>query len=344
MSTGQEPEFEYRPLPDLEDLEDRLAEVKPEDAQDAGVANMLEGLVKDLNLRIEMFRSRGTETFFLTSVEMFGHVDTPTLDLANRILSQNPSSDSHDVTVDAATFAEAARAEVEHYRSLYPEMTTTVDLSETRPGVMVEAGNVHIGVDTRIAKSRVKPLLQHEVGTHVVTYANGRAQPLQMLSLGLAGYDELQEALGVLSEHLSGGVPPARLRILAYRVLAADARSGGASFKECYDNLAGLGCAPNLAFSTTMRAYRSGGMTKDVIYLRGLSRLLDHLASGGELAPLFIGKISFDTIPLVGELKARGVLVDPPLQPRFLGDEDAKRHLARIQEGKGMSDIGGIAA
>jgi hypothetical protein len=127
-------------------------------------------------------------------------------------------------------------------------------------------------------------------------------------------------------------------------VVAADLRSNGAAFKECYDGLTALGCSPNIAFSTTMRAFRSGGMTKDVIYLRGLTRLLDHLESGGELAPLYIGKISFDTIPLVGELRAREVLVDPPLSPRFLDDEDATQRLTRIQQGKGMADIGGIAA
>lgn len=345
MSDGCEPDFEYRPLPDLDDLESKLAEVKPEEAEDPGVASMLEGLVRDLRLRIEMFRSRGTEAFFLSSVEMFGHVDKATLELADRVLERTQSAaDTHDHTVDAKQFAEAARAEVAHYRTIHPEMTTKVELSESRPGVTVEAGNVHVGVNTRVAKSRVTPLLQHEIGTHVVTYANGRAQPLQMLSLGLAGYDELQEALGVMSEHLSGGVPPARLRILACRVVAADLRSNGAAFKECYHALTGLGSSPNIAFSTTMRAYRSGGMTKDVIYLRGLSRLLDHLESGGELAPLYIGKISFETIPIVGELRARGVLVDPPLSPRFLADEKAIQRLARIQKGEGMADIGGIAA
>ena len=39
-----------------------------------------------------------------------------------------------------------------------------------------------------------------------------------------------------------------------------------------------------------MRVFRSGGMTKDAIYLRGLVELLEHLGAGGSLDPLWLGK------------------------------------------------------
>jgi uncharacterized protein (TIGR02421 family) len=341
---GGEPKFVYRPLPDLEELQKRLDPIRAEQATDPSIATMVERLTAELGLRLEMFRTRGTEKFFLASVEMFGHVDDETLDLARRILAIEPQTGSKEPTIGAEEFAASARRELELYRTAYPEMKATVKVSRSRPGVMVEAGVLHIGKDTRIGRSQVDQLLQHEVGTHVLTFENGQAQPLQMLGLGLAGYDELQEALGVLAEHLSGGLRASRLRVLAYRVVAAHTRSEGAEFRETFDRLTDLGASKPVAFTTTMRAHRSGGMTKDVIYLRGLTRLLEHIAGGTEADRLFVGKIAFDSIPLVAELRERQVLIEPPLTPRFLSHVGAAARLAEIRQGRGLLEIMGVAA
>ncbi|MGH8946381.1 MAG: tyrosine/phenylalanine carboxypeptidase domain-containing protein, partial [Acidimicrobiia bacterium] len=332
------------PLPDLEELQRRLDCIRGDHATDPSIATMVERLTAELGLRLEMFRTRGTEKFFLVSVEMFGHVDDDTLDLARRILVIEPQTGTREPTIGAEEFAASARRELDRYRRAYPEMKATVNLSESRPGVMVEAGVLHVGKDTRIGRSQVDQLLQHEVGTHILTFENGQAQPLQMLALGLAGYDELQEALGVLAEHLTGGLRASRLRVLAYRVLAAHSRSQGAEFRDTFDRLIDLGATKRVAFTTTMRAHRSGGMTKDVIYLRGLTRLLEHLAGGVEEDRLFLGKIAFDSIPLVAELRERQVLIEPPLTPRFLSHEGAAARLAEIRQGRGLLEIIGVAA
>lgn len=336
---GRDPEFEYRPLPDLQEIENRINAVSSEAASDSVIAHMVEGLMKDLRLRLEMLNNRDTERFFLVSVEMFGHVEETTYELARQIL-MSTKKPARDETIGAEEFAAHAREELTHYRNAFPELHAEVRVSETTSGVMVETGDLYVGSDTRIAASRIEPLIQHEVGTHIVTYENGRAQPLHMLSLGLAGYDELQEALGVLAEHLAAGLPPSRLRVLAYRVIAAHLRSQNASFRETYDELKRLKCATGIAFSTTMRAYRSGGMTKDAIYLRGLVRLLDHLKSGTDLGLLFYGKISFESISLVADLVEREVLSEPPLTPRFLTFEGAGDRLKKIQAGIDVLGLG----
>ena len=92
-----------------------------------------------------------------------------------------------------------------------------------------------------------------------------------------------------------------------------------------------------------MRAYRAGGMTKDTIYLRGLNRLLQHLAEGGDLESLYAGKIAFETLSLVADLREREVVIEPPLTPRFLANDLAQSRLAEIQEGRGLLDIEGVA-
>ncbi|MCH5599357.1 flavohemoglobin expression-modulating QEGLA motif protein [Niabella ginsengisoli] len=60
-------------------------------------------------------------------------------------------------------------------------------------------------------------MLQHEIGTHVVTYYNGKAQPLELFSIGVPGYEELQEGLAVLAEYLNDGLTNSRMRTLAAR-------------------------------------------------------------------------------------------------------------------------------
>ena len=84
---------------------------------------------------------------------------------------------------------------------------------------MVSNGNLFIGKRVKIPESRAEALIQHEVGTHVLTYINGKNQPFQQLYCGLSGCDELQEGLAVLSEYLVGGLSPPRLRLLAGRVI-----------------------------------------------------------------------------------------------------------------------------
>jgi hypothetical protein len=46
----------------------------------------------------------------------------------------------------------------------------------------------------------------------------------------------------------------------------------------------------------------------------------------------------------VVDLLDRGVLVEPPLRPRFMESESALDRLAEIRKGAGVIEIGGIAA
>jgi uncharacterized protein (TIGR02421 family) len=341
---GEAPSFVYRDLPDLDEISSRLDRIDPTIPDDATVSHLAEGLRKELKLRLELLRNRDTDQAFFAAVELFGHVEDKTLALAEQILDRLPPPRPPEPTVAAEAFAALARAEVEGYRDRYPELSARVVLTDSRPGVMVEAGDLYVPSAARVEEAAIPALLAHEIGTHVLTFANGKCQPLQMLSLGLAGYDEMQEALGVLAEHLSGGLPFARLRTLASRALVAHRRARGANFREAHDELLEFGFRRGEAFTTVMRAYRAGGNTKDAIYLRGLVRLVEHVQSGVDLMSLYVGKISFESIPLIAELSSRRILEPAPLSPRFLDDVDAQRRLKEVVEGKGVLEMGERAA
>ena len=146
-----------------------------------------------------------------------------------------------------------AQTELDHYRSLAPSIESHVEVREGSTGVMVSNGDVLIAPTARFAESRVDALLQHEVGTHVVTHVNGADQPLHVLASGLAGHDETQEGLAVLAEHLVGGLTARRLRQLAARVVAVHAMVEGAGFDDVHGDLVDSGMSSGEAFSITAR-------------------------------------------------------------------------------------------
>ena len=205
-------------------------------------------------------------------------------------------------------------------------------MREGSTGVMVSNGDVLIAPTCRVPVGRIEALLHHEVGTHVVTHVNGAHQPLHVLATGLAGHDETQEGLAVLAEHLVGGLTP------------AGCASSPAGSWPCTDGGAARpsrtstppssrdGIPDHQAFTITVRVFRSGGLTKDAVYLRGLRELVDHLAAAPTSTCCWLGKMPLSAAPLVADLHARGVLHDPLLRPRYLDDPAAQDRLGRLAE------------
>ncbi len=265
------------------------------------------------------------------------------LDLAYEVLDRVPSrsrDESPRGAADAKAFAARATEEMEYYRRIHPHVSGAVEIRKDILGVMVSHGRLLVGARTSVPTSRIEALLAHEVGTHVVTYVNGRAQPFRQLAIGLPGYDELQEGMAVLAEYLVGGFSRPRLRLLAARVLAAHRMLEGGDFVEVFRELdRAHDFAQRTAFSVTMRVFRGGGLTKDVVYLRGLRGVLDYLREGGALEPLLVGKLGPDHIPIIEELQWRKVLHPPPLRPRYLEDPAALQRLDRVRRGVSVLDL-----
>jgi hypothetical protein len=138
----------------------------------------------------------------------------------------------------------------------------------------------------------------------------------------------LQEGLAVLAEYLSGGLTRNRIRILAARVMAVRFMTEGLPFPLAFSRLHNdYGIPPRQAFVTTLRAYRAGGLTKDVIYLRGLRELHNHIALGHDIEPLYVGKVGLHHFPYLQEMRRRGIIDAPSLLPRFWDHEPVRKRL-----------------
>lgn len=338
-----DPLFHYRQLPfDPDLLKRQLFNIRIEDLEDPTLAALFRAKRAELDRQISLLEARGSTDFVSVSVQLYGGVDASLLELARELLSrvQERGEIGSGPSVDAAIFVKRARAEIDHYRATYPELSAEVQVRDDVPGVLVANGNLLVGSNYRLAERRVDALLQHEVGTHVVTWVNGSAQPLRQLQIGLPGYEETQEGLGVLAEYLVGGLTPARLGLLAARVLAVDAMLHGASFVETFRLVQETRLfSAESAFGIVMRIYRSGGLTKDAMYLRGLSALLQHVAEGGSLEPLLLGKLPVRDVPVVEELHWRQVLRPPVLRPRWMDHPQAAIRLGAAREGLGVMNL-----
>ena len=93
-----------------------------------------------------------------------------------------------------------------------------------------------------------------------------------------------------------------------------------------------------------MRVFRSGGLTKDAVYLRGLRNVVTHVGAGGTLDALWLGKMALSDVPHIEELRDRGALHEPLLTPRYLADPDAQTRLASITTSTTPVDLIGVAA
>ncbi len=208
---------------------------------------------------------------------------------------------------------------------------------------MLSNGDLCIDSGLRVPRERVEPLIQHEVGTHILTFQNGKAQPLKLFCNGVPGYEAMQEGLAVLAEFLAGGLTRTRLRLIAARAVGVHEMIAGRPFANTYALLhEEHGYSPRQAFTIAMRIYRGGGLTKDAVYLcGGLINLLKYLSGDHDLEELYIGKIREDYIPVVQELIHRHILEPPPLRPRYIVDPsfEFERKRARLKQGLNIFNL-----
>jgi uncharacterized protein (TIGR02421 family) len=339
------PVFQYRPQKiDPYRMKRRLFSLPIERIEDP----MLEGIFREkqmmLDRELSMLLELETPRFLLGSQQLFGKIPARVLTAARWLLERLPAQSTHEPPAemeDARGFAKRARELIARYRESMPELRAKVSVDpEVFTSMIVSRGNLFVGSQATLPKSMVESMLAHEVGTHVLTYYNGRSQPFRLLALGLAGYDELQEGLAVLAEYLVGGLGRARMRLLGARVVAAQACVDGASFVDVYRLLTREhGFSEEHGFMLTCRVFRGGGLTKDSAYLRGFLRLLDYLKSGGDLESLYLGKIGVQHVPLIRELEWRGVLRPVPLRPHFLDFPQAIKRLEKIRTASSYMDL-----
>ena len=296
----------------------------------------------ELDRQITLLNDCDTNKFPLGSLQIFGQVEERLLSTAKMLVecAGETAADGHCVLLDPQALAHEAREQIACYRDRDPSFAAAVGVRDDITGILVSRGNFLIGTDSKVSRVRLRATLNHEIGTHALTYHNGKRQPLRTLRVGLAGYEELQEGIAVLAEFLSGGLTLARLQLLAGRVIAVHSIVQGAEFLDTFRLLhSEYGFRAFTAYTMTMRVYRGGGYTKDMVYLRGLLDLLEYLAADRDLKLLFYGKIAMEHLHLLEELRWRRVLDPIALMPFYLEDEDSRARLEALKRAPSLKQI-----
>ena len=335
------PKFRYRLISIDPGIEKRkLFQIPLEEIEHSTLAFLLRDKRTELEKQLLMLEERGTRNFFYTSQSIYGDLDESTIQAAHSLLNvELPAEQAEYEFVNATDFAQIADQELEKYRKAFPRLPLKVKVKESVSGLLVSGPELFIGKDLSVSKERVNALIQHEIGTHILTYCNGHAQPLHLMYSGFAGYEQLQEGIAVLAEYLVGGLNINRLRLIAARVLAVEALIKGADFIECFTMLRDeFDFGAKTSFNISMRVFRGGGYTKDAIYLKGLKQVLDYVKSGGELSHLYAGKYAMEHLPLIEELEHLRILKQPVL-PEFLLAAGAKEKLKKIKKGIDLNEL-----
>lgn len=339
---GEEPpDFRYRPLAvDPDQAKRTLYAIDLSILEDPLLERLLSEKRREIDHQLTMLAARNTPAFRAASTMLYGIVEPELLDDARALLGATESTPPRGESVDVNEIALAARQLIAAYRAQDDRFDATVEVRDDVSGLMVSRGKLMIGRDSIMPAHRLDALLAHEVSVHLLTFFNGQAQGLSIFGSGLANYEGVQEGLGVFAEWAVGGLTRTRLRLLAGRVVAVDAMQRGADFIQVYRSLVSdHGFRRRGAFGIAARVFRSGGMAKDAIYLRGFRQVVDIVASGASLAPFWLGKIAPAHAPAIEELLLRGLVHKPLFLPEFLDRPATIRRISRLQAGLPFQDM-----
>ena len=327
------PSFKYRPLtvdPDLVKRDLYAIDLSP--LEDLLLERLLCEKRREIDMQLTLLATRNTSGFRAASMLLYGTVAGDLLEKARIILERVNRKPNAAGRYSAQQVAAAARELVARYRSVDSRFEAKVEVRDDVSGLLVSGDTLMISSDSSIASNRLDPLLSHEVSVHLLTYFNGAAQGLTIFRTGLARYEGIQEGLGVFAEWAIGGLTPARLRLLAGRVVAVDAMTRGAEFIDVYRLLRDeFAFGRSTAFDITARVFRSGGLAKDAIYLEGFLAVVDRVSRGASLNPFWLGKIAPSHVEAIDELLERGLLHPPVFLPEFLEREDARRRICALE-------------
>ncbi|OAB81516.1 flavohemoglobin expression-modulating QEGLA motif protein [Cochleicola gelatinilyticus] len=336
------PSFNYRLIAlDPEKEKRKLFGIQIDKVDDPTISFILRDKRLEIEKQLTMLEERETDSFRFIGESLYGSIEEKVIKGADAILKTYPSGKDPDniVKFDCHEFAEHAQKEIDFYQEKFPHLKLSLEIRKDVAGIMVSESTLLISTELSMDSARCDALIQHEVATHILTYCNGKSQPIKQMYTGFSGYDQLQEGLAVLAEYLVDGLTVNRLRLLAGRVLAANAMVGGATFIETFELLRRTHNFPEkTAYYVTMRIFRGGGLTKDAVYLAGLMQVMDYLKDGGKLETLYTGKFNTNHVALIEELLHRKVLKQPQL-PRFLERDIAKERLKKLRHGISITEL-----
>jgi uncharacterized protein (TIGR02421 family) len=272
--------------------------------------------------KIDQFKSIGSSEFLYDSLRYYGEPSEKDIRNAHFVLHlpETSSPEELEPTLDASDIENllSGFAEERGY-----EFTLKQD-DAMIASALVSGTTIKINTSAKVSKTEAMALAHHEVGVHLVTTLNGRAQPLKLLSIGCPLNTMTQEGMANLAEYLAGCLTVKRLKVLALRVLAVESMLKEKNFRTTFLLLKEqYQVSDEQAFTITARVFRGGGFTKDFLYLQGFHQMLNAYESEPNFNHLLAGKTSIDYLPKITKLIEKGLLLAPKyIAPAFVNPVD----------------------
>lgn len=313
---SREPEFVYRSHNiDTFIIKRNLFNLPLEKISDDDLRQLYIDVVNSYIDKVDQYKSIGNEEFLYDSLRYYGEPSAKDIRNANFVLHL-PEQDEKD---NSLLNAEAIKSYLTEFADQQGYQYQLQIDNNMIAKALVSGTTVKINSTAEITKIEAMALAHHELGVHLVTTLNARAQPLRILSLGSPVNTMTQEGMAILSEYLAGCMTVKRLKNLALRVLAVESLIKDKNFRSTFMLLKeGYLLDNETAFTITARVYRGGGLTKDYLYLQGFHQMLNAQETVTNFSHLLTGKTSLAHLPIISRLINKGILIPPKyMTPAF---------------------------
>ncbi|MGM5479922.1 MAG: tyrosine/phenylalanine carboxypeptidase domain-containing protein [Nanobdellota archaeon] len=307
------PQFKYQDIQvdnEIKALEDM------KDKPNNRFEQLFETIRENILFEARALKNLGSNTFNTTI--LFGKVDNTTVHKAQDILSTKaPEKKSKKKTITSQELGlelqkSLKKLGLKGWKISYNESLLT--------GSSISSGTktIRIKKGAYFSKERVKKLIYHEIGTHVIRAENGFSQKYKIFGHGLPQYLPTEEGLAGYNERKQGIANQEKqyaLRALATKIASED------SFLEVFKTIRPFIQSEYKTFLLSARVKRGlgdtsqpGGYLKDHAYLKGKLLLDEFVRKKGSINDLYSGKIGVKDVWLVKQ----GYLTKPRIIPEFL--------------------------
>ncbi len=289
---------------------------------DSPAGKLFRGKIRELNAKMELLQSIGTEKFSSKSEALYGFPDESLIYHAKEKLRSMPA---------AFTESEGILSPDDVWKRL-KDVFNSYHLKdwkvEFKKGMVADStagkrGILFVAADASFTEDRLRMIIAHEIETHILTAENGKKQVYGLFNRGFGFYLETQEGLAIWNqERVLNHDVQKNYRAAQLVLIVKFAKSH--SFAQCAMYCMEMGMPPEKAFKTAAKVKRGledtsmeGVFTKDALYFSGYLQIQNFVGNGGDLKELYYGKYNLKDLPLVKSLPN---LCEQAILPSFLSN------------------------
>ncbi len=328
---AHEKQEEFRTI--LRDAQNQLGQYTP-------ITRLIKRQCEEYSQAVRMLDVRGTPTFSEMATALYGSPNDsfypggPRLsDLGTLLFDVLTALDvqlQSEADLKRYTPKEAQailQERLSHFFEAHPGKITVRVSDSMVADAAAGADYIRLSQNVMFSDRDLRYLEVHEGWVHLGTTINGTMQPYCFfLSKGSPSSSVIQEGLAVITEIVTFSSYPGRVRKITNRVIALDKVEQGANFLDIYRYFIDCGLSEEDSYNHTVRIFRGstpegGPFTKDLSYAKGFLLIYNYMRFAisqrhiDSIPLLFTGKMVLDDLPLLGELRDRGILKPPVYLP-----------------------------